>query len=260
MNSHYSLENKIFRRLIFILIFISFFILNLAHSSVHTTLPVKYHTYKEDLYKEMNRLFPEFYVPPYFGALVEHESCISLTHSKCWDPKSRLKTQREEGAGLLQITRAYRADGSLRFDTLTDMVRRYPKELKELNWNNVYTRPDLQIRALLLLWKSNFDMMKNKDIDYWNVIAFSDAAYNGGYGDLKKEMQVCKMKIGCNEKIWFGNVEKTSVKSIKKLYGNRSAVDINRHHVNDVLNNRMNKYIMDWNNLGYYEKYPFGID
>ena len=43
---------------------------------------------------------------------------------------------------------------------------------------------------------------------------------------------------------WMGPKRKSKI----KLYGNRSAYDINRHHVNDVLNNRLPKYIDDWAN------------
>lgn len=40
---------------------------------------------------------------PYVGGLIEHESCISLTHSRCWNSAARLKTEKEEGAGLGQF-------------------------------------------------------------------------------------------------------------------------------------------------------------
>ena len=56
----------------------------------------------------------------------------------------------------MQITRAYRADGSLRFDALEELRTRYKTELYELNWHNIYTRPDLQIRAGILKSKENY--------------------------------------------------------------------------------------------------------
>ncbi len=222
-------------------------------------LPKGYDIYKDVLYKEIDALFPEFYVPPYFGALIEHESCISLKHSKCWNPKSQLKTPREEGAGLSMLTRAYKTDGSIRFDTLTDLVRKYPKELKGLSWNTVYNRPDLQIRAMILLWKGNYRLFNNKGIDYWEMIAMSDASYNAGYGNVYKDMQVCKMKVNCNPKIWFGHVNTTCNRN-KILYGNRSACDIMKHHVNDVLNHKLDKYVEDWTKDRYVYKYQIKTD
>jgi len=107
-------------------------------------------TIKENVdthFNELNEIGYAEYIP----SLIEHESCISLTHKRCWEPTSRLKTQREEGAGLGQLTRTYRKDGTIRFDSLTDMRNRYRESLKELTWKNVYQRPDLQIRAITLM-------------------------------------------------------------------------------------------------------------
>lgn len=228
----------------------------IAELAYGNNLPKGYYDYRDTLYKEVNILMPDFFLPPYFGGMIEHESCISLTHSKCWNPKAELKTPRELGVGLPQITKAYKADGTIRFDVLTDLTKKFPKELNGLNWNTIKLRADLQIRAMVLLWRSNYILFNNKGIDYWDMLAFSDSAYNGGYSHVYKDMQICKMKPNCNQKIWFNNVEKYSVKSTKKMYGNRSAYDINRHHVKDVLEKRTPKYITDWVDSGMYLKYP----
>ncbi len=174
--------------------------------------------------------------------MIEHESCVNLTHSKCWNPKSRLRTPREEGAGLGQLTRAFKADGSIRFDALAELRSKHPKALAELSWSNIYSRPDLQIRALLLMSKTNYlyYLKYSESID--DALAFADAAYNGGIGGLDNERRACKLSSNCNHKKWFGNVEKFCLKSKVALYGNRSACDINRHHVHDVLKVRLNKY------------------
>lgn len=222
-------------------------------------LPKGYDTYKDVLYQEIDAVFPEFYIPPYFGALIEHESCISLTHSKCWNPRSELKTKRENGIGFGQITKAYNSDGSIRFDTLTTLVKTYPRELKGLTWTNIKDRPDLQLRAMILLWKSNYRLFINKGIDYLDVLAFSDASYNAGYGNVYKDMQVCKMKASCNPKIWFNNVNTTCTRN-RIIYGNRSACDIMKHHVDDVLNNRLEKYLNAWTEDNYVDKYRIKTD
>ena len=194
--------------------------------------------------KEVKLYLSSFYKDNihYFPALIEHESCISLTHSRCWNPKSRLKSAREEGAGLSQITRAYNPDGSIRFDVIEDLKRQHATALKELSWNNIYSRPDLQIRAMVLLTKGNYTRTFNTNVDAFNHIAFMDASYNGGVGGFLKEQRACGLAKNCNPHVWFGNVEKYCLKSKKPLYGGRSACDINRHHVHDVLHNRMHKY------------------
>jgi hypothetical protein len=190
---------------------------------------------------------PNFILPPYFPALIEHESCVRLCGNnyyarRCWNPKSRLKTKREEGAGLFQITRVFNKAGRVRWDMLNTLRRKYPKQLHELNWNNIYNRPDLQIKAGLLLWRSNWDRL-SKDIPVMSRIAFADSIYNGGYVWLYRERQICKLKKGCDPDKWFGNVEKIkSARAKRKLYGNRTAWDINRHHVKDVFT-RIDKYL-----------------
>lgn len=74
------------------------------------------------------------------------------------------------------------------------------------------------------------------------ALAFADAAYNGGIGGVDSERRACKLSSWCKPDLWFDNVEKLCLKSTVALYGNRSACDINRHHVRDVLFTRSNKY------------------
>jgi len=178
----------------------------------------------------------------YLPALIEHESCISLTHSRCWNAKSRLKSSREEGAGLGQITRAYKPDGSLRFDALKEIREKHPRELREFSWTTVYTRPDLQIRAVVLKMQDNYQYYLPHSADTREAYAFADASYNGGVGGLDRERRACKLAAWCDHTRWFDNVEKLCLKSQAALYGNRSACDINRYHVKDVLLVRANKY------------------
>lgn len=76
------------------------------------------------------------------------------------------------------------------------------------------------------------------------ALAFADAAYNGGIGGLNSERRACKLAPDCDPTKWFGNVELYCLKSKAALYGNRSACDINRHHVKDVLLTRISKYTL----------------
>lgn len=174
--------------------------------------------------------------------MIEHESCISLKHSKCWNPRSRLRTQREEGAGLGQLTRAFRANGSLRFDALEELKKKHKLDLRELTWDNIYTRPDLQIRAIVLKMRDNYSYYLKYSSSVEEAYAFADASYNGGIGGLDNERRACKLASWCDHTKWYGNVEKLCLKSKVALYGNRSACDINRHHVTDVLRTRAPKY------------------
>lgn len=225
-----------------LLLFIMLSSTSISHAvDVKTYIPSQAHQYLSYVSCEAERLLPEITPPAYFASLIEHESCIHLKHSKCWNPKSRLKTSREEGAGMGQLTKAFRKDGRLRFDTLTELSKKYSSELKELSWNNVYDRPDLQIRAIMLLSKNNHKQLYAIK-EPFQRLAMTDAAYNGGLGGVFKDRRLCGLTKDCNPLIWFNHVEKTCSKSKKILYGNRNACDINRHHVKDVLKTRLEKY------------------
>lgn len=188
----------------------------------------------------------------YFGGMIEHESCVTIRHPKCWSPSSELLTRwpnglvREQGVGLGQITRAYSQNGSIRLDVLTDLRKRYPKDLSGLTWDNIKSRPDLQIRAISLLWLSNYTRLPDS-IPEFDKVAMTDSAYNGGYGYIIKDRKSCGLKAKCNPDIWFNNVENINNRGNTILYGNRTANMINRDHVRDVLLEKWTKYYMvDW--------------
>lgn len=176
------------------------------------------------------------------GSLIELESCITLKHSRCWNPKSKLSTKRELGVGFGQITKAYKQDGSIRFDALKELRVKHRKELAELTWESIESRPDLQLRAVVLKSKDNYTYYKNDRVSNEVALHFGDAAYNGGIGGLDKERRACNLSKTCNPNVWFENVENYCLKSKAVLYGNRSACDINRHHVKEVMLVRLNKY------------------
>jgi len=202
-------------------------------------LPAGFHTYGATLRAEQRQFWPDHPDPAALAALVEQESCASLRSSKCWNPGARLKTAREEGAGMGQITRAYRADGSLRFDALADLRDQYGQELGGLSWDTVYQRPDLQLRALVLMSRDAARPFRASAA--W--LHFGDAGYNGGVAGVQKERRACKLSAGCDPAQWFGHVEAHCLKSRQPLYGNRSACDINRQHVRGVFIERRPKYV-----------------
>ena len=208
---------------------------------VTTYIPKKAPQYLPVIKQKVTRIMPEAPSLAYFGALIEQESCIYLTHSRCWDPSSELKTSREQGIGLGQITRAYRTDGSLRFDALKELRDRNSRELKELSWLNVKSRPDLQIRGIALMIKSSYGRLPGVK-DPMERLTMADAAYNGGDGGLAKERTVCGMTKGCNPQFWFGHIENIRIKSQKPIYGNRSPWDINREHPRLIFKTRLPKY------------------
>jgi hypothetical protein len=219
---------------IFFLAFAVIFSSRANAQDVRTYIPPQAMQYLPTLKAEVTQNFGAR-VPAagYHGALIEHESGCFAYKTKCWNPHSQLKSAREQGAGLGQITRAYRKDGSQRFDALQEMVARYP-QLRGWNWGNVLDRPDLQMRAVVLKTSEDFRYFIRLIPDPMQALAFADAAYNGGRGDVEKERRACHLAPGCDPKVWTGNVERYCMKSREPIYGGRSACDINRTHVRDV--------------------------
>lgn len=201
-------------------------------------LPAGFVQYGSILQAEQRAYWPTHPDPALLAALVEQESCVSLKSPRCWNPAASLKTDREEGAGMGQITRAYRADGSTRFDSLAGLTRQYSGELRGLSWDTVYRRPDLQLRALVLMSRDAAAPFRTATA----MLEFGDAAYNGGPPGVQNERRACKLSAGCMPALWFGHVELHCLKSRQPIYGGRSACDINREHVHNVFKVRRLKY------------------
>lgn len=220
---------------------LSFALLFSTPSISRDFIPPQAFTFKDTIYMEITRIFPELYDYNYIPSLIEHESCITLRHRRCWSPTSRLKSHREEGAGLGQLTRAFRPDGSIRFDSLTAMRNKHRQELYELSWNNVYQRPDLQIRTIVLMIR-DLDRSLQRVPDAFQRLHMVNAAYNGGLRDVLSGRRACGMAANCNPNIWFGHLDRHCMKSRRALYGTRSACDINFAHTRDVFLNNLPKY------------------
>lgn len=215
-----------------------------AHAAfdVSRDIPAQALPYLPTLSTQVHDVWPDMPAPHYFGALIEHESGCPAIKSMCWNPRAQLKTQREEGAGFGQVTRAFKADGTERFDALADVRRLDPRGLNALRWDTVYQRPDLQMRAMVLMVRQSWNRLTPLVADPAQRLAMTDAAYNGGVGGVINERRACALREGCDPAAWFDQVERVCLKSTKPLYGTRSACDINRHHVRDVVATRLNKY------------------
>lgn len=214
-----------------------------AHAAdVKTYVPAGAVHYCPVLLEQQGQMWPAHPDPAALCALVEQESCTSLTSAKCWSPVSRLKTDREEGAGFGQITRAFNPDGSIRFDALA-AARSLDDGLAGWSWANVYQRPDLQLRAIVAMNRDCARRLSQLVSDPAQVLRFCDAAYNGGYGGMMQERRACAQRAGCDPQVWFGNVSEVCLKSKTRWKGyGQSACDINRGHVHYVFNVRHDKY------------------
>ena len=187
--------------------------------------------------------------PWIMAAQVEKETCITLTHSKCWSPLAELKTSRENGIGFGQATRAYNPDGSIRFDKISELRLANPEALKDWNWSTRYD-PKLQMRGLVLADMKSWARFKPLASDEMNAWRFTLSGYNGGDGAVLKSRLACKAKLGCDPTVWYGNVESTLNKSRVKWNGyGQSAYEINTGYVRRI-ELRAPDYRKKWESYG----------
>jgi hypothetical protein len=202
-------------------------------------VPVQANAHLPALRAALQANWPDHPWPAYFGGLVDHESACPRP-SSCWRPTARLLTWREEGCGMPQLTRAWRRDGTLRFDTLGELSRRHAP-LRDLNWANCYARPDLQLQALVLMSKHVWETIQGVPDDGARL-AMADSGYNAGEHRVHADRRACGLAKSCDSRLWWGHVELWCTASRQPIYGTRSACDINRHHVRDVLLTRAHWY------------------
>lgn len=232
----------VYRGLIYVALAIVFATVagNARAQDVHTYIPAQAPQHLPMLKALQVKHWTTMPAPEVLAGQIEKESCITLKHPRCWNATSRLKSAREEGAGLGQITRTWRLNGEIRFDALAELRETHP-ELAALNWTNVYQRPDLQLLGVVLKARDNWSAFSGvKDPAQRQI--FATLAYNRGVGGVLAELRACALTPGCDPQRWAGNVDRTCTASRQPLYGGRSACDISRAYPLDVIERRAPKY------------------
>lgn len=209
-----------------------------ACAATRSNLPPNSIVYMPLLKDEIKKFWPE--VQPYslLAALIEQESCITLKSKRCWNPKVELKTSREYGFGLGQLT------VTSKFNAYEE-VKRLDKSMASWKWEDRFNA-SYQLRAIVLKNRSNYNRLKGFSKDPDTVLAFTMAAYNGGVGGLMKDRTLCIYTKGCDPTKWWDNVERTSNKSKVPVKGyGKSFFDINREYVRHTihLQPRRAKYV-----------------
>jgi hypothetical protein len=195
---------------------------------------------------ESKKTFPLLTKPILIAGQIEQETCASI--KKCWNPKTELKTSREYGFGLGQLTIAYKADGTERMNNFK-YAKTLDKSLADWKWEDRYN-PSYQIRTMIVMDRIAYNQMSFAKNDIERQ-AFMFSAYNGGVGGVLKDRTLCKATKGCDPSVWFGNVEKYSFKNkvAVKGYG-KSFFEINREYVQFIMNTRWMKYVASWKKNG----------
>lgn len=197
-------------------------------------LPVNAQVYLPALKTEQKAYWPSMPIPSALAGQIEQETCSSLKSLQCWSPRAELKTAREYGFGLAQITVTSRFNNFI-------AARELDTSLHDWRWQDRYD-PAKQIRTLVLMDRSAFRQLPS--IDNSDRVAMTLAAYNGGAGGLNADRRVCGHITGCDPNKWFGHVELHSLKQRVKTQGyGKSFFDINREYVRNILTLRRFKYV-----------------
>lgn len=208
--------------------------------NVRTFVPQAAQGLLPELRTVQENIWPTAPMPSFMAAQIEQESCISLTHPKCWNPHAELKTSREYGFGLGQITIAYRADGSVIFNKFEEL-RQQHASLRNWTWTDRYDSK-YQLTAIVEMNKGIYGRV-NGAATSTDHVAFTLSAYNGGESGVRQDRLLCQNTDGCDRARWFGNVEYTSLKSKVRWQGyGASPFQINRDYVQNVINVRRPKY------------------
>lgn len=189
---------------------------------------------------EVQTYWPDLPSKAALAAQVRQETCPSLKSKLCWSPRAELKTEREYGFGLGQLTVTAKFDN---FKAATKL----DKSLKDWTWENRYNA-QFQLRTMVLMDKFNYGKFSFV-ADPRERMAFTLAGYNGGIGGVLSDRLVCKTVVGCDQNRWFGHVEHTSKKAKVAANGyGQSFFQINRGYVKNVLDLYTPRY------RGYFEE------
>lgn len=218
-----------------------------AKASSITSMPVNATRNSPILIRNVHEYWPELKQMSLTAAQIEQETCGRLSSATCWTSNARLhvvsRNGTEDGAGFGQLTRVIRPSGQTRFDNLSQMRLKYPKQLANYGWQN-WNDPQLSMTAYVLFMRDTCKQVPrtvSSEVDRFQMCL---SGYNGGMGGLKEDILSCRATQGCNPGKWAGNVEMTSAKSKTAVPGyGQSAYLINRGYVSNVTVVRRVRYL-----------------
>lgn len=187
------------------------------------------------LLKEQQAHWPDMPLRSSLAAQVEQETCISLKSTRCWNPRTELKTDREYGFGLGQLT------VTPKFNNFNE-ARKLDISLRDWQFAGRFD-PARQLRAMVLMDRSGFVRL-NFVPDQNARLAMAYSAYNGGLSGVLADRRLCAATRGCDANQWFGHVERTSLKAKVAVHGyGQSFYLIIRSYVRAVMMARRQKYV-----------------
>jgi hypothetical protein len=142
----------------------------------------------------------------------EHYICGQIEQESGWKKYAELKTSREYGFGLAQITITPRFNNFLE-------ARKKIKELSAWNWDDRFNEK-YQLTYLTLTDKSNFQQMLKLLNSVKDIWAGTLVSYNAGKGTVLQRRALCASSVGCDKTRWFGGLDSVRMNYEKRvLYG-----------------------------------------
>lgn len=191
--------------------------------------------YLPALAAEQQAHWPDAPIRSALAAQVEQETCPGLKSAKCWNPRAELKTSREYGFGLGQLT------VTPKFDNFKE-ARKLDASLRDWQFADRYD-PARQLRTMVLMDRAGYRRLAALVPDERERLAMAFSAYNGGLGGVLQDRRLCASIAGCDPGRWFDHVELHSLKARTKTAGyGQSFYDINRGYVRAVMIDRRPRY------------------
>jgi len=157
-----------------------------ARSANGQTLPeptmARVQQYLPMLRAEQQAHWPDAPIPAALAAQVEQETCPSLSSPKCWSPRAELKTSREYGFGLGQLT------VTPKFDNFA-AARSLHASLRDWQWAD-RLRPRAPASHHVLMDRSPYRSLTDAVPDPAERMAMALSAYNGASA-------ACAMTVAC---------------------------------------------------------------
>lgn len=167
---------------------------------------------------------------PIMAGKIEQESS--------WKEKATLKTSREHGRGLGQLTIAYNKDGSERFNTYRNAVKM--KALKDWDWQADPYNVRYQLTYSVLTDRSNFVMVRPYSVNDYQAWKCALVCYNAGSGRWLSRRHNAKAR-GLSADRWDDGLDQAySAGESKLLYGRPLYVAVNEYP--EVIFSRSQKY------------------
>lgn len=186
------------------------------------------------------------YLPMLSRSLDDHWPTAPLRHipagqieqESAWKERATLKTTRELGRGLVQMTIAYDSQGRERFNIYRDAVR--AKALKDWDWRSDPYNPRYQLVFLTLQDRANFSQVRPYFADDTEAWKGALVCYNAGAGRWLQRRANAK-RMGLPSDRWDGGLDKAYGKGeAVKLYGRPLWQAVNEYPT--VIFRRADKY------------------